>query len=89
MKYLLDTCVISELVKSKPDKKVVSWIKKNDEDDLCLSSLPFGELYKGKAKLPDSTRREKLSHWIEHDLKERFAGKIFAVDRLSLKPGGG
>jgi predicted nucleic acid-binding protein len=89
MKYLLDTCVISELVKSKPDKKVVSWIKKNDEDDLCLSSLTFGELYKGIAKLPDSTRREKLSHWIEHDLKERFAGKIFAVDRPVAKTWGG
>ena len=88
MKYLLDTCVISELVKSKPSKKVVSWVKKNDEDNFFLSSLTFGELYKGIAKLPDSKKRKKLSQWIEHDLKERFTGKIFDIDLMVAKTWG-
>jgi hypothetical protein len=88
MKYLLDTCVISELAKSKPNKKVVSWIEKNDEDNFFLSSLTFGELYKGIAKLPDSKKKKKLSQWIEHDLKERFTGKIFDIDLLVAKTWG-
>jgi predicted nucleic acid-binding protein len=88
MKYLLDTCVISELVKSKPSKKVISWVKKNDEDNFFLSSLTFGELYKGIAKLPDSKKRKKLSQWIEHDLKERFTGKIFDIDLMVAKTWG-
>lgn len=88
MKYLLDTCVISELVKSKPNKKVVSWIEKNDEDNFFLSSLTFGELYKDIAKLPDSKKKKKLSQWIEHDLKERFTGKIFDIDLLVAKTWG-
>ncbi len=88
MKYLLDTCVLSELVKTKPSKKVVSWITKNDEVNFYLSTLTFGELYKGISKLPDSRRRRKLSKWIEQDLKERFAGKILDIDLLVAKTWG-
>ena len=88
MKYLLDTCVISELVKAKPSKKVASWVTKNEEANFYLSSLTFGELYKGISKLPDSKRREKLSLWIEQDLKDRFAGKILNIDLLVAKTWG-
>ena len=88
MKYLLDTCVISELVKTKPSKKVVLWISKKDEADFCLSSLTFGELYKGVSKLPDSRKRKKLSKWIEQDLQERFVGKILDIDLLVAKTWG-
>ena len=88
MKYLLDTCVISELTKTKPNKKVVSWITRNNEVNFYLSSLTFGELYKGASKLPDSKRRKKLFHWIEHDIKERFEGKIRDIDLLVAKTWG-
>lgn len=88
MKYLLDTCVISELTKTKPNKKVVSWITQNDDANFYLSSLTFGELYKGVSKLPDSRRRKKLFQWIEQDLKERFAGKILDIDLLVAKTWG-
>ena len=88
MKYLLDTCVISELTKTKPNKKVVSWITQNDDANFYLSSLTFGELYKGVSKLPDSRRRKKLLQWIEQDLKERFAGKILDIDLLVAKTWG-
>ena len=88
MKYLLDTCVISELVKAKPSKKVASWVTKNEEANFYLSSLTFGELYKGISKLPDSRRRKKLSQWIEQDLKNRFAGKILDIDLTVARTWG-
>lgn len=88
MKYLLDTCVISELVKAKPNKKVVAWITKNEESNFYLSSLTFGELYKGVSKLSDSRRARKLSRWIEQDLKERFAGKILDINLPVTKTWG-
>ena len=88
MKYLLDTCAISELTKTKPDKKVVSWITNNDEANYYLCSLTFGELYKGVSKLPDSKKRKKLFLWIEHDLKERFAGKILDIDLMVARTWG-
>ena len=80
MKYLLDTCVISELIKSKPNKNVVNWIKKNNEQDYFLSSLTFGEVHKGIVKLMDKTRKDKLHQWVENDLKERFKNRIIPID---------
>ena len=88
MKYLLDTCVISELVKAKPNKKVVSWITNDDETNFYLCSLTFGELYNSVSKLPDSKRKKKLFLWIEQDLKERFAGKILDIDLMVSRTWG-
>jgi len=80
MKYLIDTCVISELAKANPNKKVISWAMQNDEENFYLSSLTFGELYKGISKLPNSKRRENLHQWVEYDLKERFKNRIIDID---------
>ena len=80
MKYLLDTCVISEIIKPKPSKKVVAWLKKQDEESLYLSVLTFGEIEKGIEKSVDGTRRNKLRLWVEEDLKQRFEGRILPID---------
>ena len=80
MKYLLDTCVISELVKIRPKKKVVDWITQNNEGNFYVSSLTFGEIHKGIEKLPKSIRKNTLHQWVEHDLKERFRNRILSVD---------
>ena len=47
MKYLLDTCVISEVIKREPNKNVISWLQAQDEANLFLSPLTFGEIQKG------------------------------------------
>jgi predicted nucleic acid-binding protein len=80
MKYLLDTCVISELVKIKPNKKVVDWITQNNEGNFYVSSLTFGEIHKGIEKLSESKRNNTLHQWVENDLKERFRNRILSVD---------
>ena len=80
MKYLLDTCVISELIKTKPNSNVVNWIKKNNEQDYFLSSLTLGEIHKGIEKLSDKSRKNKLHQWVEHDLMERFKNRIIPID---------
>ena len=77
---LLDTCVISELVKPRPDENVVRWVDSVDERRLFLSVLTIGELEKGITKLPESPRKTELRAWLEHDLMERFAGRILPVD---------
>lgn len=88
MKYLLDTCVISELAKTEPSKEVVSWVIGNNEEDLYLSCLTFGELHKGILKLPDSKRKENLHLWVEYDLKERFRNRIIVIDLKVAKIWG-
>ncbi len=80
MKYLLDTCVISEAIKPKPNKKVVAWLKKQDEESLYLSVLTFGEIEKGIEKSVNGRRRNKLRLWVEEDLKQRFEGRILPID---------
>ena len=60
MKYLLDTCVISELVKKEPHPSVIRWMDTGDESKMYLSVLTLGEIIKGINKLPNGDRREKL-----------------------------
>lgn len=80
MTYLLDTALLSELVKRQPDPGVTAWIDRCDEGSLFVSVLTLGELRKGVSKLQDSERKAALQSWIMHDLTERFAGRILAVD---------
>jgi toxin FitB len=80
MKYLIDTCIISELIKNKPNESVVNWITGQDEQDLFLSILTFGEIYKGIKKISTKSKKARLSQWIEHDLKERFKNRILPID---------
>jgi predicted nucleic acid-binding protein len=79
MRYLLDTCTISELVKKKPVKRVIDWIAACDEDAVCLSVLTIGEIQKGIAKVTDAPRRTKLQRWLDTDLMERFSGRILPI----------
>ncbi len=80
MKYLLDTCVISEVIKREPNKNVISWLQAQDEANLFLSLLTFGEIQKGIQKDPDQNRKKRLTIWIEEDLKKRFENRIIPID---------
>jgi len=80
VKYLLDTCLISELVKKEPNPAVVSWLDEQDEQKLFLSVLNLGELQKGISKLPDGTKKSELQAWVALDLVERFTGRILEID---------
>jgi predicted nucleic acid-binding protein len=60
MNWLIDTCVISELVRPSPDKKVVEWIDSQDEDRLFLSVITFGELEKGISMLDVKAPRQAV-----------------------------
>jgi len=88
MKYLLDTCVISEVIKPRADKNVVSWMQNQDEESLYLSVLTFGEIEKGIEKSTDEARKRKLQLWVEEDLKKRFEGRIVPINiDVSVKWG--
>ncbi|VAX27286.1 hypothetical protein MNBD_NITROSPIRAE01-1928 [hydrothermal vent metagenome] len=88
MKYLLDTCVISELAKTSPNKKVISWTIRNNEADFYLSTLTFGELYKGISKLPPSKKKASLQQWVDEDLKERFKNRTIDINLRVVKVWG-
>lgn len=79
--FLLDTNVISELVRAKPDARVVAWIRATDESLLHLSVLTLGKIRKGVSLLPSSSRRTRLESWLDTELTDRFAGRILTVDQ--------
>ncbi|MDQ7016899.1 MAG: type II toxin-antitoxin system VapC family toxin [Gammaproteobacteria bacterium] len=88
MKYLLDTCVISEVIRPKPNKSVIQWLQKQDESALYLSVLTFGEIEKGIKKSSDEIRKNRLRLWLENDLKQRFKGRVLPIDlRVASKWG--
>jgi tRNA(fMet)-specific endonuclease VapC len=80
MKYLLDTCVLSELVTKQPNAQVVDFIDSLDSDDVYISVITIGEIVKGIEKLPKSRRKQELHAWLKEDLLSRFQGKIIPID---------
>jgi predicted nucleic acid-binding protein len=80
VKFLLDTSLVSEMVKPAPHSGVLRWLAQCDEDSLFLSVLTIGELEKGIAKLDDSRRRSRLANWVHKDLVSRFGSRLLSVD---------
>ncbi len=78
--YLLDTNVISELTKCRPEAKVISWFQATNEELLYLSVMTIGEIRKGIDSLPRSNKRALLESWLANDLVLRFAGRILDVN---------
>jgi len=78
--FLLDTSVISELVKGRPNPNITHWIDAIDEDLLYLSVLTLGEIRRGTASLPDAARRVKLETWLDRELVLRFSDRILPID---------
>ena len=80
MTWLLDTNILSETTKPRPDHSVIEWIESRTPGDLFLSVLTVGELIRGARKLKESTRRIRLERWIEQDLSRQFEGRILVYD---------
>ncbi len=78
--FLLDTNIISELIKPRPDLRVVAWIESTDENSLYLSVLTLGEIRKGITSVSDATRRAALESWLDNDLASRFSRRILPID---------
>ncbi len=80
MRYLLDTCAISELIAKRPNPDVVQWIDSLDDGQVYLSVITLGEIKRGIEKLPDSVRKDQLNDWLNDNLIIRFKGRILAID---------
>jgi len=87
VRYLLDTCLISELSKSVPNQKVIEWLKKISSDSLFLSVITIGEIRKGLSKLQSSEKKERLTDWLDTLLK-LYRKRILSIDlRIAEKWG--
>jgi predicted nucleic acid-binding protein len=86
--FLLDTNVISEWVKPRPNPNVVRWLADVDEDRAFISIISFAELRYGIERLPEGRRREQLTAWLADELSARFEGRILGIDRRVAETWG-
>jgi len=80
--FLLDTNCISEVVRVRPEPRVLAWLEAVDESLLHLSVLTLGEIRKGVAGMAQSKRRTQLEAWLEVELQARFSGRILPIDAI-------
>jgi predicted nucleic acid-binding protein len=76
---LLDTCVISELAKPAPDRRVLAWLDSVSDDALRLSVLTLGEIKKGADLLEDGPGKARVEAWLD-ELRATFADRVIPVD---------
>lgn len=82
MRFLLDTSVLSEPVKPRPDPRVEAWLDEQPLEDLAISALSFGEIWVGVLPLGYGHRRTSLTQWLWMVLPRRFAGRILPVNAV-------
>ena len=83
MSFLLDTCVLSELTRPRPDPHVVQWLRSAPDENKFVSVVSLGEIKFGVLSARDVLRRTRLSEWYEDVLKPSFGNRIVAFDEAA------
>lgn len=88
MRFLLDTCVISDVAKHGSYPALESWMESQRREDLAIGTVTLGELRYGVECLPLGQKRSRLLAWLEGPLLAQFSGRILALDRLAADAWG-
>jgi predicted nucleic acid-binding protein len=78
-RWLLDTNVLSELRRPKPERKVVAFVAAQPLELLYVSSVTFAEIRFGIELLTDPTRRASLNDWLTHKLRPMFERRVLEI----------
>jgi predicted nucleic acid-binding protein len=77
--WLLDTNIISELRRPRPEAKVVAFIRAQPLDALFISVVTLAEIRFGIELLPDAARRAALTDWLTHKVRPMFEQRALPV----------
>jgi predicted nucleic acid-binding protein len=77
--WLLDTNVLSELRRPRPEKKVVAFVEGQALDLLHVSAVTFAEIRFGIELVGDATRRAELDDWLRHKVRPMFGRRVLDV----------
>lgn len=77
---LLDTNVLSELLRAQPDPAVLAWFAAQDQQQLFVSAVTQAEMLLGVHLLPAGKRRTQLQHAMEALFRDDFAGRVLPFD---------
>lgn len=78
-RWLLDTNILSEIRKPKPQIKVIDFVKQQPIQSLFISTVTFAEIRYGIEVLDDPVRRAELKDWLTLKVRPMFAGRILEV----------
>lgn len=79
MKYLLDTCVVSESLKPDSSENVLEFLDECNNSDLFISTMTLGEIHRGILRVPNGKKKSRLLRWL-NELEESFEGRILDFD---------
>ena len=82
---LLDTNVISELMRAEPAQIVLDWFGNHDAGDLFISAVTEAELLTGVANLPEGQRRDRLQLAIDAMIDQDFQARVIPFDSPAAK----
>jgi toxin FitB len=77
--WLLDTHILSELRRPKPEPRVVAFVSAQPLDLLYVSSVTLAEIRFGIELLPDAGRRTELNDWLTHKVRPMFEHRVLAI----------
>lgn len=80
---LLDTIVVSELMRPAPEPKVLEWLDAQPAADIWISAITVGEIRLGIALLPDGQRKERLAVLADAMFEEDFSDSCLSYDVLA------
>ena len=86
MSTLLDTNVLSELLRAAPDAAVLAWFTAQPAETLFVSAVTQAEMMLGARLLPSSRRRSSLEVAVRAMFDEDFAGRILPFDSAAVAP---
>jgi predicted nucleic acid-binding protein len=77
---VLDTNVLSELMRRRPAPRVVEWVDEQDASALAITAITVAELLYGVARLRDGARKAKLASAVHALVREDFSGTVLPFD---------
>jgi len=83
--FLLDTNVVSEMMKQEPDRQVRRWFMQHRSNDMYISAITIGETVYGFHKMPDGKKKDRLSNWFEVEFLEWINDRIFPLGESVLR----
>ena len=77
--WLLDTNILGELRRPKPERKVVRFVQAQQLDRLFISTVTFAEIRFGIERVENLMRRSDLMDWLAHRIRPMFDGRVLPI----------
>lgn len=77
--WLIDTNVVSELGRPKPDRNVTRFFAEQEFSTLFLSAVTIGEIRFGISRMDETLKREQRAHWLDSTIRPLFRGQILDI----------